>query len=428
MGGAAAPEGACLSIWVALVPAVLASFCDYFGLGVIGPLLPYWVRDNGAAEVMVGAIQTAQYAGVLLGSFVLGRVADARGRKTAMVVALLGDVLTFTSSGFMPTAASLLVVRFFAGFFTPLVPSIAWITDAANGDAVVRTKYMAVWGLSMSTAFMVGSALGGALGVGGWVVGHVTSGALALVGLVYAASVAPPPRPNAAARPSGIGAVMRSLEFTWLAACNVIVGIQFTGGLVMISLLIVFRLGVSADVLAIVFVVMALVHVGINFLGVPVSVRLYGSPMPAMSISLAVAMAAHVAFLFEGIVDSSTPLACALMILSSACLPVFMTGANYVAPNYADRYSKNARGSIIGIARLFFNVGQMLGPIVAAALYAVDFRLYFAAVLIAYVATFVPWRHFHMKAEAAERAPPAGEEGDAELALAKAGAAADAKA
>lgn len=84
-----------LPFYVAVVPAILAGGCDYFGLGVISPLLPYYVRSLGEDEIWIGAVQTAQYCGVICGSIILGRAADTFGRRITMAVALMGDVVFF---------------------------------------------------------------------------------------------------------------------------------------------------------------------------------------------------------------------------------------------------------------------------------------------------------------------------------------------
>ena len=45
----------------------LSAGADYFGLGVVSPLLPYWIENNQVDSVWLGVILTCQY---LVSSFI----------------------------------------------------------------------------------------------------------------------------------------------------------------------------------------------------------------------------------------------------------------------------------------------------------------------------------------------------------------------
>jgi len=153
---------------VAVLPAVLSGGADYFGLGVIGPILPYYVSAMGEDESWVGYITSAQFAGVLVGAIVLARFADVYGSKRTIMLTLAADVVFFALTGFCEGAVLLAVCRTLCGFFTPLVSSISWVISSSDvrPSATKNTVgfNMGVWAFSMSAAYMLGSVLGGSLG------------------------------------------------------------------------------------------------------------------------------------------------------------------------------------------------------------------------------------------------------------------------
>ena len=120
------------------LPAIISAFVDYFGLGCITPLLPFFVAQYSGNPIHVGYILSAQYGGVILGSTIVGFVSDRIGRRNALMVALTGDVIFFTLTGFVTSVRMMLFVRFFAGFFTPLSACIAWVNDASGDNVQVR--------------------------------------------------------------------------------------------------------------------------------------------------------------------------------------------------------------------------------------------------------------------------------------------------
>ena len=129
----------------AVLPMIFTAGMDYFGLGILTPLLPYFVEDLGESEAWVGWVTSAQYLGVLVGGICMGRIADIYSRKFAIQLACVGDVIFFLLTAFVPNVWMLMLVRFCAGSFTPLVPSISWVIDSGKGNTVVIARNMSIW-------------------------------------------------------------------------------------------------------------------------------------------------------------------------------------------------------------------------------------------------------------------------------------------
>ncbi len=396
----------------AVLPVIASAGMDYFGLGLLTPILPYKVEMYNADESYVGYITTAQYLGVLIGGLILGRVADIYSRKLAIQIACAGDVVFFLLTGFCPTAVLLLACRFFAGSFTPLVASISWVIDSGQGDVVRTTQMMATWAFTMSSSFMAGSVVGGLLGAENWLIVHSLSSGLALLAFLCISFSEPPPRPNATEKPKGIDKIVRAPEYLALMLMNVYVGIHFTGGIIAASLILAYQLGVSTIQISLFFVATSIFHAFFNFALLPLTTKYFGTPIVAMKLSTIMSSIASVLLCFDFALDSLV--GCyLLLIFASTLLPVLMTTANIYSGQYADRHTKNARTVVLGISRLAFNVGQVLGPLIAIACISYGSNLVFyllSAVLS--VGVFVNWLVQHNKAMASMKAEVGAEEED----------------
>lgn len=123
----------CASVLPAEMPALLATFADYFGLATMTPTLPFYLGELGIGAATVaswtGAILSAQFGAVVVGNLVWGNVADRLGARRALQLTMLGDVVFFSATAFARSAPELLLVRLLAGASTPLVPALSFIFE-----------------------------------------------------------------------------------------------------------------------------------------------------------------------------------------------------------------------------------------------------------------------------------------------------------
>ena len=336
--------------------------------------------------------------GVIIGSLAFGRLSDKLGRGKALRVILFGDVVCFLATGFCNTPLLLALCRLVTGFFTPLSVSIAWMNDAFAHSPALLGKNMAIWAMTMSGAFMVGTLVGGIVGESntGWIIGNSISSFLALIALIYCWPIAPPQRADADLKPEGIGRVLQTMEFRALAILNIFVGITFTGTLLASSQILVYDLRVKPIELTIFFLTAATLHAFASLYILPWSMKKTQSPILGMNVTLVISTIASILLVFNW-ATRSYPSVLVLCSFSTLCLPIFMTGANMIAPQYAMAYAKNAKGVIIGAARLFFNCGQMIGPILAALFYKIHSSLFFPVVISLMVVCHLIFVYYHRK-------------------------------
>ena len=379
----------------AVFPMILCAGMDYFGLGLIMPLLPFVVGNLGGNDESVGFVLFAQYFGVTVGSLTFGRVADVISRKVAIQIACAGDVVFFLLTGFAPTIQLLITCRVLAGLFTPLVPSISWIIDSGKGHSDIVAKNMGIWSMSMSLSLMCGSIVGGLLGAANWALANGICSALAFIALIVVSTTTAPPRPNAAAKPQGLDVVTKQVEFHALMILNFILGVAMTGSIIAGALILAFQLNASPVEIAIFFTFVSVAHSIINLTLLPQSMLRYKSVVPAIFVALALSIITMALLCFD-FSYTSLALFCILMNLSTSLIPTGMTSCNILAGIYADKYSTNAKSQVLGISRLAFNVGQVVGPLFAT--FSISYGgnvSYFAASIAGNLGAVVFWWYWH---------------------------------
>jgi len=266
---------------------------------------------------------------------------------------------------------------------------------------------VSVWAFSMSAAYMLGSVLGGALGPERWKEVHIVSGAVALLALGYMGWQDEPPRADSKARPEGLEVFVRQPEVLALLLNNLALGIIFTGGLVATSLFMMNRLAATPVQVATFFILNSGLHGLANFLVLPYCIKRFHGPWQAMTGSILLALASAMCLLFDFAYSTLVGF-CALMFTSSLILPICMTSANIACGAYAAKYTKNARTVALALSRFCFNVGQILGPVLAVVLLRWHRAAQFAGTTLFTVATWAAWFYVHHRVADAAAAAEKG--------------------
>jgi len=226
---------------------------------------------------------------------------------------------------------------------------------------------------------------------------HVTSAAVALAALVYMAFQDEPPRSDSKTKPEGIDVFVRQPEVQALLFHNLALGIVFTGGLVAASLVLMKDLAATPVQVATFFVINSGLHGLANFLILPYCMKRFKGPWQAMEGAVLLALMSGVLLLFDFAYSSGLVVFGTLMILSSTILPICMTSANIICGTYAAKYTKNARTVALALARFCFNIGQILGPLLAVVLLKWHRSAQFAGVTFFTVAAWCIWWYFHRR-------------------------------
>ena len=147
---------------------MLSVFTVSIGYGVILPLLPYLIeRLLGTGG---GAAQVSRATGLLTGLYTLslflfapawGRMSDRYGRRTILLIGLIGFSATMLTFAFIESLTAVYVERFLSGMFASAVTPVAL---AAIGDLAAteeaRARRLTFVSLAGISGFLLGPMLG----------------------------------------------------------------------------------------------------------------------------------------------------------------------------------------------------------------------------------------------------------------------------
>ena len=157
--------------WTILLSAILGYVTDGYNLLIITFVLPSITTDLSLTDGQAGFVITAQLIASILGGTLFGRLADTRGRKSALTWSIAVFSVGALLSAFSPNYAVLLVTRVIAGIglggewgVGMALFNEAWTRHRGLGASVIQSS-MPVGSL---LAGMVAAPIIAAHGAGGW--------------------------------------------------------------------------------------------------------------------------------------------------------------------------------------------------------------------------------------------------------------------
>ncbi|MFJ7935002.1 MFS transporter [Sporosarcina sp. NPDC096371] len=171
----------------AILLLMSVQFFVYLGFGIIIPILPEVIVQQGFSEVHVGGLLTVYALASFFTAPLWGSLSDRTGRKKLILTGLIGFSLSFFLFAiFIENLPLLYVSRVVGGVFsgalyTAVTGFVADMTDEEN-----RNKYMGLLGMSIGLGFIFGPAIGGVLGHSSLQLPFIASGSLTLLLMIYA--------------------------------------------------------------------------------------------------------------------------------------------------------------------------------------------------------------------------------------------------
>lgn len=140
----------------------IAVFIDLVGYGMVLPLLPFFVQQQGGSAALVGILGSL-YAGLqFICGPVLGSLSDRYGRRPVLLLCLLGTALGYTLLGLANSLAILVLAVVLDGATgANLATAQAYIADRTEPEA--RARGMGIVGAAFGLGLICGPALGGLL-------------------------------------------------------------------------------------------------------------------------------------------------------------------------------------------------------------------------------------------------------------------------
>lgn len=165
-------------------------FVDLLGFSLILPLIPFYAKEFGASDTIIGLLVGSYAAAQLIGAPFLGRLSDRYGRRPVLLVSIFGTAIGFLMLGFANSLWMLFASRIIDGLTGGNISvAQAYITDIT--DRKDRARGLGLIGAAFGLGFIVGPAIGGLLSaVGGSIDARTSSNLIwqfALPALVAAA-------------------------------------------------------------------------------------------------------------------------------------------------------------------------------------------------------------------------------------------------
>ena len=136
-------------------------FFVYLGFGIIIPILPEVILDQGYNEVHVGGLLTIYALASFFTAPLWGALSDRTGRKRLILIGLTGFSMSFIIfAGFIETLPMLYVSRIVGGIFSGALYTAVtgFVADMTTEEE--RNKYMGLLGMSIGLGFIFGPAIG----------------------------------------------------------------------------------------------------------------------------------------------------------------------------------------------------------------------------------------------------------------------------
>jgi MFS transporter, DHA1 family, tetracycline resistance protein len=174
----------------AAVKFVLATMLlNAIGFGLIVPVVPDLIRELGnmsldRAAAIGGYLSFTFAIFQFICSPIIGNLSDRFGRRPVLLAAVAGYAVDFFMLAFAPTLAWLFVARALSGAFGATnAPGQSVIADLFPPEQ--RSRYFGLIGAAFGIGFVLGPALGGALGQFGHRVPFLVAGVLAAANFAY---------------------------------------------------------------------------------------------------------------------------------------------------------------------------------------------------------------------------------------------------
>lgn len=167
------------------LPIYLPWFTAVFGVGVLVPVLPLYLRDAGASFTLVSVVLAASGVGATLGALPSGAIAGRWGERALLLVSLVVLAASTAVLGATLAAVALVVLRLAQGAGSVGVTIAQQTRVTRHVPARRRGRSMSLAGGTFRLAMLVGPVVGGVVADrAGYTAAFVVAGAVTAAGAV----------------------------------------------------------------------------------------------------------------------------------------------------------------------------------------------------------------------------------------------------
>lgn len=141
----------------------LIMLMDIVGLSILGPVAPYIVKRYNDNASMVTMLTVIYASAMFFAAPIMGKISDRVGRRPVLLVSVFGSAIGYFIFGIGGALWVLFLSRFIDGLTGGnLSTAAAYIADVSKPEE--RAKNFTLIGMAYGFGFILGPALGGALG------------------------------------------------------------------------------------------------------------------------------------------------------------------------------------------------------------------------------------------------------------------------
>jgi len=167
---------------------------DMLGFGLIIPLLPYYVKQFGASDFMIGLLSMVYPLGQIFAAPLIGRLSDKVGRKKALLLSVGGTFVSLLTLGFAKSLVVIFMARLIDGLTGGnITVAQSYISDFT--DEKERSKNLGLIGAAFGLGFILGPAIGGFLSRWGFSVPALFAAGLSFINLINIVFLLPESKP-----------------------------------------------------------------------------------------------------------------------------------------------------------------------------------------------------------------------------------------
>jgi DHA1 family tetracycline resistance protein-like MFS transporter len=136
---------------------------DIIGLSILGPVAPFIVKRYSDSALIVTLLTVIYAAAMFFAAPIMGKISDRVGRRPVLLVSVFGTAIGYFIFGIGGALWVLFLSRLLDGVTGGnLSTAAAYIADVSKPEE--RAKNFALIGMAYGIGFILGPALGGALG------------------------------------------------------------------------------------------------------------------------------------------------------------------------------------------------------------------------------------------------------------------------
>lgn len=165
---------------------LLTVFLDIIGLGIIIPVLPFYVQSFGAHDIVVTLLFTVYALLSFFSAPLLGSLSDSYGRRPILIISIISSAIGWFVFGFAGSIAVLFIGRIIDGIAAGNITTAQSLLADISETPTERSANMGLVGAMFGIGFIIGPVIGGYLGGFGTTVPFYFVGTVSTINAVLA--------------------------------------------------------------------------------------------------------------------------------------------------------------------------------------------------------------------------------------------------